>query len=117
MCFSSLCTCSSGSPKQKHVPYAGEVRSFATFKGCADNLPYDVKYTNDGVYNLGRHISELPPHPFFDVVVLPPKGEKRWAIIMDQSFFGFVASTGRRGFDCFSHGLFARPNAYAKLSR
>lgn len=103
--------------KELHVAYAGEVRSFATFKGCADNLPYDVKNTNNGVYNLGRHISELPPHPYFDVVALPPKGAKLSKMIMDQSFFGFVASMGRRGFGCFSHGLFARPNAYVKLSR
>jgi hypothetical protein len=103
--------------KELHVAYAGEVRSYATFKGCAVNLPYHVKFTNNGVYNLGRHISELPPHPYFDVVALPPKGEKRSEMIMDQSFFGFVASAGRRGFGCFSHGLFARPNAYVKLSR
>lgn len=104
--------------KELHVAYAGEFRSFATFKGAANNLPYDVKHTNDGIYNLGRHISELPPHPCFDVVALPPPGEKRWNMITDQRFFGLVASTGRRGCGLFSYGLFARPNACsAKLSR
>lgn len=59
-------------------------------QGFDRDLPYKVQGSRSHTYNLTRHLDELPPHPYFDVVRLPKSGKKRDLFFYAPNFFAIA---------------------------
>ena len=59
-------------------------------QGFDRDLPYGVKGARKHTYNLTRHLDELPPHPYFDVIRFPQPGKKRDTFLHAPTFFAIA---------------------------